>query len=105
MFYILLFRYGYNFSRPLKSFKLPDEYYFRIKKPLDIPEIRERMNNGDYDDNILLFERDILLMFTNALTMYHRDIDIHAHSQYMMNYALELLLVRRFLWISLLLFG
>jgi len=54
------------------------------------------MNNGDYDDNILLFERDILLMFTNALTMYHRDIDIHAHSQYMMNYAMELLIVRRF---------
>ena len=54
------------------------------------------MNNGDYDDNIVLFERDILLMFTNALTMYHRDIDIHAHAQYMMNYAMELLTVRRF---------
>jgi len=64
---------------------------FVLKKPLDIPEIRERMNNGDYDDNILLFERDILLMFTNALSIYHRDLDIHGHAQYMINYAMELL--------------
>ncbi|CAF2516189.1 unnamed protein product [Rotaria sp. Silwood2] len=83
-------KYGSDFAKPLKSFKLPDEYYFRIKKPLDIPEIRERMNNGDYDDNILLFERDILLMFTNALSMYHRDLDIHDHAQQMINYAMEL---------------
>jgi hypothetical protein len=54
------------------------------------------MNNGDYDDNILLFERDILLMFTNALSMYHREVDIHQHAQYMINYAMELLTVRRF---------
>ncbi|CAF3491713.1 unnamed protein product [Rotaria sp. Silwood1] len=83
-------KYGSDFAKPLKSFKLPDEYYVRIKKPLDIPEIRERMNNGDYDDNILLFERDILLMLTNALSMYHRDLDIHDHAQYMINYAMEL---------------
>jgi hypothetical protein len=54
------------------------------------------MNNGNYDENILLFERDILLMFTNALSMYHRDLDIHGHAQYMINYAMELLTVRRF---------
>ncbi|CAF3697955.1 unnamed protein product [Rotaria sordida] len=83
-------KYGSDFAKPLKSFKLPNEYYYRIKKPLDIPEIRERMYNGDYDDNFLLFERDILLMFTNALSMYHRDLDIHDHAQYMINYAMEL---------------
>ncbi len=93
-FISLLFRYGPDFAKPLKAFKLPDEYYFRIKKPLDIPEIRERMHNGDYDENILFFERDILLMFTNALSMYHRDLDIHGHAQYMINYAMELLSVR-----------
>jgi hypothetical protein len=52
------------------------------------------MHNGDYDENILFFERDILLMFTNALSMYHRDLDIHGHAQYMINYAMELLSVR-----------
>ena len=46
------------------------------------------------DDNILLFERDILLMFTNALSMYNREFDIHQHAQYMINYAMELLTVR-----------
>ena len=73
--------------------KLPAEYYLRIKKPLDIPEIRERMNNGDYDDNILLFERDILLMLTNALLMYHRDLDIHSRAKYMTDFAMELFTV------------
>ena len=92
--FIFLFRYGPDFAKPLKSFKLPDEYYIHIKKPLDIPEIRERMNNGDYDDNILLFQRDILLMFTNALVMYDRDLDIHNRAQYMINYAMELLTVK-----------
>ncbi|CAF2061518.1 unnamed protein product [Rotaria magnacalcarata] len=85
-------KYGSDFAKPLKSFKLPEEYYVHVKKPLDIPEIRERMNNGDYDDNLLLFERDILLMFTNALSMYHRDLDIHGHAQFMLNYAMELFL-------------
>lgn len=56
------------------------------------------MNNGDYDENILLFERDILLMFTNALSMYHRDFDIHGHAQYMINYAMELLTVKKILF-------
>lgn len=74
--------------------KLPDDYYFRVKQPLDIPAIRERINNGDYDENILLFERDVLLMFTNAMTMYHRDLDIHGRAQFMMNFATELLTVR-----------
>ncbi|CAF1228584.1 unnamed protein product [Adineta steineri] len=83
-------KYGYDFAKSLKSFKLSDDYYDRIKKPLDIPEIRERMNNGDYDDSFLLFERDVLLMFTNALSMYHRDVEIHKHTQYMINYAMEL---------------
>ena len=46
------FRYGTDFAKPLKSFKLPNEYYFRVKKPLDIPEIRQRTNNGDYDDTV-----------------------------------------------------
>jgi hypothetical protein len=54
------------------------------------------MNNGDYDDNILLFERDILLMFTNALSMYHRDLDIHGRAQYMINFAMELFTVRKY---------
>jgi hypothetical protein len=35
-------------------------------------------------------------MFTNALSMYHREVDIHQHAQYMINYAMELLTVRRF---------
>jgi hypothetical protein len=54
------------------------------------------MNNGDYDDNILLFERDILLMFTNALSMYHRDFDIHNRAKYMVNYAMELFTVSEY---------
>lgn len=87
------FRYGYDFAKPLKSFKLPENYHYRVKKPLDIPEIRERINNGDYDNNILLFERDIFLMFTNALSMYNRDLDIHGHAKYMLNYAMELFTV------------
>jgi hypothetical protein len=53
------------------------------------------MSNGDYDEDILLFERDILLMFTNALYMYDRDVDVHGHAQYMINYVTDLLEVRR----------
>ena len=52
------------------------------------------MGNGDYDDDILLFERDVLLMLTNALCNYHRDNDIHGHAREMMDYALELFTVR-----------
>ena len=89
-----MFRYGPDFSKSLQHLKLPNDYYFRVKQPLDITAIRERINNGDYDDNILLFERDVLLMFTNAMTMYHRDLDIHGRAQFMMNFATELLTVR-----------
>lgn len=88
-----MFRYGYDFAKPLKSFKLPSDYYTSIKHPLDIPEIRDRMSNGDYDENILLFERDVLLMFTNALCVYQRDMDIHGQAEYMINYAMELFTV------------
>ena len=87
-------RYGPDFSKSLKSFKLQEDYFIRIKKPIDIPEIRQRMGNGDYDDDILLFERDVLLMLTNALCNYHRDNDIHGHAREMMDYALELFTVR-----------
>ena len=90
----LFFRYGPDFTRPLKSFKLDDDYYIRVKKPLDIPEIRQRMQNGDYDTSLLLFERDVLLMLTNALCMYPRDHGVHGHAQEMLNYALELFTVR-----------
>lgn len=86
-------RYGGEFARPLKSLKLDKEYYHRIKNPLDIPEIRQRMNNGDYDQNLLLFERDVLLMLTNALCMYHRDDDIHKRAQDMITCATELFTV------------
>ncbi|CAF0999050.1 unnamed protein product [Adineta ricciae] len=83
-------KYGYDFAQSLDSFKLSDEYYTQIKNPLDIPEIRERLNNGDYDDDMLLFQRDILMMFTNALYAYERDLDIHKHAQYMIKYSMEL---------------
>ena len=89
------FRYGPDFARSLKLFNLDQDYYIRVKKPLDIPEIRQRMQNGDYDTNLLLFERDVLLMFTNALCMYPRDHDVHGHAQEMINYALELFNVRK----------
>ena len=52
------------------------------------------MTNGDYDDNILLFERDVLLMLTNALCNYHRHDNIHGHAREMMDYALELFMVK-----------
>lgn len=91
---IMPFRYGPDFTKPLKSFKLDDNYYIRVKKPLDIPEIRQRMQNGDYDTSLLLFERDVLLMLTNALCMYPRDHGVHDHAQEMLNYALELFTVR-----------
>lgn len=89
-------RYGPDFTKSLKSFRLSEDYYDRIKIPLDIPEIRERMMNGDYDEHFLNFERDVLLMLTNALVNYDREHDIHGHARYMIDYAMELFTVKMF---------
>ena len=85
------FRYGPDFNKPLRSLTLDEDYYTRVKNPVDI---RQRMQNGDYATNLLLFERDVVQMLINALCMYPRDHGVHGHAREMLNYALELFTVR-----------
>ncbi|KAM5540514.1 hypothetical protein V8D89_005972 [Ganoderma adspersum] len=62
-------RYGNIFHNPIKKSEAPD-YHDIVKRPMDLKTIKARVKDG-LVSNSLEFQRDIFLMFANAM-MYNR---------------------------------
>ena len=62
-------RYGNIFHNPIKKSEAPD-YGDIVKRPMDLKTIKSRVKDG-LIANSLEFQRDIFLMFANAM-MYNR---------------------------------
>ncbi|TCD69681.1 hypothetical protein EIP91_006698 [Steccherinum ochraceum] len=62
-------RYGNIFHNPIKKSEAPD-YHDIVKRPMDLKTIKARVKDG-LISNSLEFQRDVFLMFTNAM-MYNR---------------------------------
>ncbi len=68
-------RYGNIFHNPIKKTEAPD-YHDIVKRPMDLKTIKARVKDG-LIANSLEFQRDIYLMFANAM-MYNRPgSDVH----------------------------
>ena len=62
-------RYGNIFHNPIRKAEAPD-YHDIVKRPMDLKTIKSRIKDG-LISNSLEFQRDVYLMFANAL-MYNR---------------------------------
>lgn len=62
-------RYGNIFHNPIKKSEAPD-YSDLVKRPMDLKTIKTRVKDGQIS-NSLEFQRDVYLMFANAM-MYNR---------------------------------
>ncbi|KAF8165307.1 hypothetical protein B0H34DRAFT_688675 [Crassisporium funariophilum] len=75
-------RNGNIFHNPIKNSEAPD-YHEIVKRPMDLKTIKTRVKDGIIG-NSLEFQRDIYLMFANAM-MYNRPgSDVHAMAEDMM---------------------
>jgi len=75
-------RNGNIFHNPIKDSEAPD-YREIVKRPMDLKTIKARIKDGVIT-NSLEFQRDVLLMFANAM-MYNRpDSDIYTMAEEMM---------------------
>lgn len=72
-------RYGNLFHNPIKKSEAPD-YHDIVKRPMDLKTIKARIKDG-LISNSLEFQRDVYLMFANAM-MYNRPgSDIYAMTE------------------------
>ncbi|KAF9492812.1 hypothetical protein BDN71DRAFT_1450983 [Pleurotus eryngii] len=75
-------RNGTIFHNPIKNSEAPD-YHEIVKRPMDLKTIKARIKDGAIS-NSLEFQRDIYLMFANAM-MYNRPgSDIYSMAEDMM---------------------
>ncbi|PPQ98562.1 hypothetical protein CVT24_004053 [Panaeolus cyanescens] len=75
-------RNGNIFHNPIKNSEAPD-YHDIVKRPMDLKTIKTRVKDGIIA-NSLEYQRDIYLMFANAM-MYNRPgSDVHAMAEDMM---------------------
>lgn len=72
-------RNGNIFHNPIKNSEAPD-YHDIVKRPMDLKTIKTRVKDGVIA-NSLEYQRDIYLMFANAM-MYNRPgSDVHAMAE------------------------
>ncbi|KAH0587618.1 hypothetical protein H2248_006389 [Termitomyces sp. 'cryptogamus'] len=75
-------RNGNIFHNPIKNSEAPD-YHEIVKRPMDLKTIKMKVKDGSIG-NSLEFQRDIMLMFANAM-MYNRPgSDVHTMAEDMM---------------------
>ncbi|RPD67164.1 hypothetical protein L226DRAFT_529551 [Lentinus tigrinus ALCF2SS1-7] len=78
-------RYGNIFHNPIKKSEAPD-YHDIVKRPMDLKTIKSRVKDG-LISNSLEFQRDIYLMFANAM-MYNRPgSEIYNMAEEMMSFS------------------
>lgn len=76
---------GTIFHNPIKLSEAPD-YHEMIKRPMDLKTIKARIKDGSIT-NSQEFERDVYLMFANAM-MYNRPgSDVHEMAKTVGNLA------------------
>lgn len=82
-------RNGNIFHNPIKNSEAPD-YHDIIKRPMDLKTIKARVKDGVIS-NSLEFQRDVYLMFANAM-MYNRPTsDIYRMAEEVSTLALTML--------------
>ncbi|KZT05506.1 uncharacterized protein LAESUDRAFT_726769 [Laetiporus sulphureus 93-53] len=75
-------RYGNLFHNPIRKAEAPD-YHDIVKRPMDLKTIKARIKDG-LISNSLEFQRDVYLMFANAM-MYNRPgSDVYNMAEEMM---------------------
>ncbi|KZT74388.1 Bromodomain-containing protein [Daedalea quercina L-15889] len=75
-------RYGNIFHNPIRKAEAPD-YHDIVKRPMDLKTIKSRIKDG-LISNSLEFQRDVYLMFANAM-MYNRPgSDVYHMAEEMM---------------------
>ncbi|EKM59508.1 uncharacterized protein PHACADRAFT_250061 [Phanerochaete carnosa HHB-10118-sp] len=75
-------RYGNIFHNPIKKQDAAD-YHDIVKRPTDLKTIKARVKDGTIS-NALEFQRDIYLMFANAMIYNRPGSEIHAMAEEMM---------------------
>ncbi|KAH7887706.1 hypothetical protein F5I97DRAFT_1828689 [Phlebopus sp. FC_14] len=75
-------RNGNIFHNPIKNSEAPD-YHEIIKRPMDLKTIKARVKDGVIS-NSLEFQRDVYLMFANAMMYNRRESDIYQMAEEMM---------------------
>lgn len=72
-------RNGNIFHNPIKHSEAPD-YHEIVKRPMDLKTIKTRVKDGVIG-NSLEFQRDIFLMFANALVYNRPGSDVHTMAE------------------------
>ncbi|CAF1052624.1 unnamed protein product [Didymodactylos carnosus] len=84
-------KYGSDFKKPILSYNLPEDYTDKIKKPMDLHQIKQNIDAGYYDEKIYEFQRDVMIMFTNALYFYAPGDEVYIHALETLSLAQQLL--------------
>lgn len=72
-------RYGNIFHNPIKKQDASD-YHDIVKRPMDLKTIKQRVKEGVIS-NSLEFQRDVYLMFANAMIYNRPGSEIHAMAE------------------------
>lgn len=72
-------RYGNIFHNPIKKQDASD-YHDIVKRPMDLKTIKARVKEGTIA-NSLEFQRDVYLMFANAMVYNRPGSEIHAMAE------------------------
>ena len=72
-------RFGNIFHNPIKKQDAAD-YHDIVKRPMDLKTIKARVKDGTIS-NALEFQRDIYLMFANAMIYNRPGSEIHAMAE------------------------
>nr|ODN94060.1 hypothetical protein L203_00235 [Cryptococcus depauperatus CBS 7841] len=75
-------KFGTVFESPVRKSEAPD-YYNVIKRPMDLKTIKSKIKDGRID-NIDELERDVLLIFSNAMMYNAHGSQVHEMAREMM---------------------
>ncbi|CAF0983463.1 unnamed protein product, partial [Didymodactylos carnosus] len=84
-------KYGGDFKKPILTYNLPEDYIEKIKRPMDLHQLKQNIEMGNYDENIFEFQRDVMIMFTNALYFYAPGDEVYVHALETLSLAQQLL--------------
>ncbi|BFG00835.1 bromodomain-containing protein 3-like [Drosophila madeirensis] len=77
--------YAWPFYKPLNADKLGlTDYHDKIKKPMDLGSIKNKLENGHYS-SVLEFAEDVRLVFSNCFKYFDPDNDYVGMAQELRN--------------------
>ncbi|KAG9303883.1 hypothetical protein G9A89_005793 [Geosiphon pyriformis] len=83
-------RFAGLFQTPIREVDAPG-YYNIVKHPMDLKTIKKNVREGKVDDTDK-FQRDIMLMFMNALVYNRESTDVHKMAGKMKEYVEKMIL-------------